>query len=107
IREHFCLEGMNSSSAKTFRDKYRMAEAASRIGVLVPEFVPLIIPADIEAFMQRVPPPWIIKPRSDVSAIGIRKVHNAAEVWQLVGGMNERENLRERASYYLLARFVP
>jgi biotin carboxylase len=106
IREHFCLPGMNSSTAKTFRDKYRMAEAARRAGVLVPEFVPLINSGDIAAFMERVPPPWIIKPRSDVSAIGIRKVDDAAAVWQLVGEMNEREHLRERASYYLLARFV-
>ena len=57
--------------------------------------------------MERVPPPWIIKPRSDVSAIGIRKVNDAAEVWCIIGEMNERENLRERASYYLFAQFIP
>src|SRR2546426_6295149 len=37
IREHFCLPGMSSSTAKTFRDKYRMAEAAKATGVVVPE----------------------------------------------------------------------
>jgi biotin carboxylase len=107
IREHFCLPGMSSSTAKTFRDKYRMAEAAQAAGVCLPEFVPLINPDDLRDFMERVPPPWIIKPRSDVSAIGIRKVSDAAEVWRVIGEMNERENLRERASYYLLARFIP
>jgi hypothetical protein len=56
--------------------------------------------------MERVPPPWIVKPRSDVSAIGIRKVNEPEEVWSLIAEMNERENLRERASYYLLAQFV-
>src|SRR5687767_9582087 len=56
--------------------------------------------------MSRVPPPWIIKPRSDVSAIGIKKIESADEVWQTFAEMNERENLRERGSYYLLARFV-
>jgi biotin carboxylase len=107
IREHFCLPGMSSSTAKTFRDKYRMAEAAKAAGVVLPEFVPLINPDDLRDFMERVPPPWIIKPRSDVSAIGIRKVNDTAEVWRIIGEMNERENLRERASYYLLARFIP
>jgi biotin carboxylase len=107
IREHFCLPGMNSSTAKTFRDKYRMAETARAAGVVLPEFVPLINPDDAREFMERVPPPWIIKPRSDVSAIGIRKVNDAAEVWAITGEMNERENLRERASYYLLAQFIP
>jgi biotin carboxylase len=106
IREHFCLPGMGSSIARTFRDKYRMAEAARTAGLVLPEFVPLISPDEVKGFMERVPSPWIIKPRSDVSAIGIRKVNEAAEVWRIVDEMNERENLRERASYYLLAQFV-
>src|ERR1044071_7197692 len=33
VREHFCLPGMSSSNAKTFRDKYRMAVAARSAGV--------------------------------------------------------------------------
>ncbi|MGH9931174.1 MAG: ATP-grasp domain-containing protein [Pyrinomonadaceae bacterium] len=106
IREHFCLPGMSSSTAKTFRDKFRMAEAARAAGILLPEFVPLINTDEVREFMERVPPPWIIKPRSDVSAIGIRKANEPEEVWSLIGEMNERENLRERASYYLLAQFV-
>ena len=107
IREHFCLPGMLSSTAKTFRDKFRMAENAKVAGIDVPEFVPLINPDDIREFMERVPPPWIIKPRSDVSAIGIRKVNDPEVVWRAVDELNERENLRERASYYLLAQFIP
>jgi biotin carboxylase len=106
IREHFCLPGMSSSTSKTFRDKFRMAEAAKAAGINVPDFVPLINSDDIGAFMERIPPPWIIKPRSDVSAIGIRKVEDATEVWRTVDELNERENLRERASYYLLAQFI-
>ncbi|HEY8185723.1 MAG TPA: ATP-grasp domain-containing protein [Pyrinomonadaceae bacterium] len=106
IREHFCLPGMSSSVSKTFRDKYRMAEAAKAAGVVHPKFVPLINPDDVREFMESVPPPWIIKPRSDVSAIGIRKVNEAAEVWRIIDEMNAREELRERASYYLLAQFV-
>lgn len=106
IREHFCLPGMDSSTAKTFRDKYRMAEAAKSAGVVLPEFVPLLNPDDVRDFMDRVPPPWIIKPRSDVSAIGIRVVNEAAEVWSIIGEMNERENLSARASYYVVAQFI-
>lgn len=106
IREHFCLPGMSSSTSKTFRDKFRMAQAARTAGINVPDFVPLINSDDICAFMERVPPPWIIKPRSDVSAIGIRKVEDEKEVWRVVDELNERDNLRERASYYLLAQFI-
>ncbi len=107
IREHFQLPGMDASTAKGFRDKLSMAATAKEAGVDVPDFVPLINPDEIREFMERLPPPWIIKPRSDVSAIGIRKVETAEEVWQTLEEMNERENLRERGSYYFLARFVP
>ena len=106
IREHFCLPGMSSSTAKTFRDKFRMARAARAGGILLPDFVPLINGDEVRDFMERVPPPWIIKPRSDVSAIGIRKVEEPAEVWSITGEMNDRENLRERSSYYVLAQFI-
>jgi biotin carboxylase len=83
-----------------------MAVTASNAGLDVPPFVPLINPEEINAFMDRVPPPWIIKPRSDVSAIGIRKVQDSAEVLRVIEEMNQRESLRERASYYLLAQFI-
>src|SRR5215213_3504731 len=106
MREHLCLPGLSSSRAKVFRDKLSMAVHAERAGLNVPEFVPLINPEEVKAFMQRGPGPWIIKPRSDVSAIGIRKLDNANDVMRAMDEMNERENLRERASYYLLARFV-
>ncbi|MEP6570185.1 MAG: ATP-grasp domain-containing protein [Acidobacteriota bacterium] len=106
IREHFCLPGMSNSAAKTFRDKYRMAQAAKAAGIVLPDFVPLINIDEVREFMERVPPPWIVKPRSDASAIGIRKVNEPDEVWSLIGELNERENLHERASYYLLAQFV-
>ncbi len=107
VREHFQLGGMNSSVAKGFRDKLSMATNAAATGLDVPQFVPLINADEINAFMDRVPGPWIIKPRSDVSAIGIRKVDKREEVFSIFEEMNGRENLRERGSYYLLAQFVP
>jgi biotin carboxylase len=106
MREHLCLPGLSSSGAKVFRDKLSMAVHSRRAGIYVPEFVPLVNLEEVDEFMQRVPGPWVIKPRSDVSAIGIRKVSEPEEVRRAMHEMNERENLRERASYYVLARFV-
>lgn len=106
IREHLCLPGMSSSRAKTFRDKMAMAVAAISAGLDVPPFVPLINREEIAKFMARVPKPWILKPRSDVSAIGIRKISDPDEVWRTIDEMNERPSLRERSSYYLLAKFI-
>jgi biotin carboxylase len=106
MREHLCLPGLSSSDAKVFRDKLSMAVHSQRAGIDVPDFVLLVNIEEVDEFMQRVPGPWVIKPRSDVSAIGIRKVSEPEEVRRAMSEMNERQNLRERASYYLLARFV-
>ena len=106
MREHLCLPDLSSSGAKVFRDKLSMAVHSRRAGIDVPDFVPLVNVEEVDEFMRRVPGPWVIKPRSDVSAIGIRKVSEPEEVRRAMLEMNERENLRERASYYVLARFV-
>ncbi|HEY3581903.1 MAG TPA: ATP-grasp domain-containing protein [Pyrinomonadaceae bacterium] len=107
MREHLCLSGLSSSRAKIFRDKLSMAVYSQRAGINVPEFVQLLNNEAVDAYMKRVPGPWVIKPRSDVSAIGIKKVEQPNEVWGTMEEMNARQNLRERASYYVLARFIP
>jgi len=106
MREHLCLPGLSSSGAKIFRDKLSMAVHSQRAGIRVPEFVQLLNQEEVHEYMERVPGPWVIKPRSDVSAIGIKKVEQPDEVWRAIEEMNARENLRERASYYVLARFI-
>jgi len=106
IRQHLDLPGMSVSVAQRFRDKLLMAVIAFQAGVKVPDFVPLINHAEIREFMERVTPPWVIKPRSDVSAIGIRKVDEPDEVWQSIAELDNRERLRERSGHHLLARFI-
>jgi biotin carboxylase len=106
VREHFGMPGLSSSKARVFRDKFAMAVQSKRAGIDAPDSVPLINPDEVREFMERIPSPWLIKPRSDVSAIGIRKVEDPSEVWSVIDELNGRENLNERASYYLLARFV-
>lgn len=107
VREHFCLPGMSSTTAKVFRDKLAMSIKAAEAGIKVPDFVALINHDDVREFMDRVPAPWVIKPRSDVSAIGIRKAQNVQEVWRAIDGLDARERLSERSYRHLLARFVP
>src|SRR2546426_5152454 len=106
-REHLCMPGMSSSTAKTFRDKLAMSVKAHHAGINVPDFVPAINRGEISAYLDRVPGPWVLKPRSDVSAIGIRKLDSVEEVWAVIDELNQRDSLRERASYHLISRFVP
>jgi carbamoylphosphate synthase large subunit len=105
-REHLCMPGMSSSTAKMFRDKLSMTIRAHHAGLTVPDFVPVINNDDVAEYLNRVPGPWVLKPRSDVSAIGIRKIENGSDVWSAIEELNHRESLRERASYHLLSRFI-
>jgi biotin carboxylase len=107
IREHLCLPGMTSAQARVFRDKLSMRVRASEAGIRVPDFVHVLNYERLHEFMQRVPPPWVLKPRSDVSAMGIKKMHDSEQVWRAIDELDARERLQERSSFYLLERFVP
>jgi len=106
IREHLCLPGMSSTTARLFRDKLAMSVKARSAEINVPDFVPLLNYDEIRQYMERVPPPWVIKPRADVSAIGIRRVQEPEEVWRAIDEMDARERLRERSPHYLLSKFI-
>ncbi len=107
IREHLCLPGMTSAEARIFRDKLSMRVRAQAAGIPVPDFVHVLNYERLHEFMQRVPPPWVLKPRSDVSAMGIKKMHDSEQVWRMIDELDSRPGLQEKSSYYLLERFVP
>lgn len=107
IREHLRLPGMTSSHARVFRDKLAMRCVALGAGIPVPDFVHVLNYDDLRAFMARVPPPWVMKPRAEVSALGIKKMERDEDVWRTIDQLDLRESLRERSSYYLLERYVP
>ncbi len=101
IREHLRLPGMGESSTRFFRDKLAMRVRAREAGVRVPEFTSVFHYDDIRAFLASVPAPWLLKPRTNASAIGIHKFTDAADLWPLL------DSLGDRQSHYLLERFVP
>ncbi|HYO91840.1 MAG TPA: ATP-grasp domain-containing protein [Pyrinomonadaceae bacterium] len=107
IREHLCLPGMTSAQARIFRDKLSMRVRAHEASIPVPDFVHVLNYERLHDFMQSVPLPWVLKPRSDVSAMGIKKMHNSEQVWRAIDELDARERLNEKSSYYLLERFVP
>lgn len=101
LREHLRIPGMGDTTARHFRDKLAMRVKARDHGVLVPEFVHALNHARIQEFTERVAPPWVLKPRSEASAVGIKKVKEAAELWPLL------EELGDRQSFYLIEQFIP
>jgi biotin carboxylase len=101
LREHLRLPGMGETTVRFFRDKLAMRMKAQESGVPVPEFVHVLNHGRIQRFMDRVPPPWVLKPRSMAGAIGIKKIHSQEELWPII------ESLGDLQSHYLLEQFVP
>jgi carbamoylphosphate synthase large subunit len=103
LREHFRLThtGHGGSAARLFRDKLAMRQTAREIGVRIPDFCPLFHHADVRDFLARVPGPWLVKPRSEASAAGIRKLHTADEVWRRI------DELGDARSAHLIEEMVP
>ncbi|MGH9900620.1 MAG: ATP-grasp domain-containing protein, partial [Pyrinomonadaceae bacterium] len=106
VREHLRLNGMDSTTARLFRDKLAMRARAQEEGILVPDFVHVLNYDALREFMNRVPTPWVMKPRSDVSAIGIKKLSEAEQVWRAIDALDAREALHEQSSFFLLERFI-
>jgi biotin carboxylase len=101
LREHLRLPGIGVSRARLVRDKLAMRVAAHTAGVLAPEFVHILNYERIAQFTRTVPPPWVLKPRMEVSAIGISRVERDADLWPHI------EALGDRQSHFLLERYVP
>ncbi len=101
LREHLRVPGMGDTTARYFRDKLAMRTKARDEGLLVPEFIHVLNYDRLREFMQRVPPPWVLKPRSMAGSMGIKKIHSADEFWAAL------ELLGDQQSFYLLEQYVP
>ena len=105
-REHLQLGGMSSSHALRFRDKLSMRNIAHAAGIACPEFTGVFNQDEINAFLDRVPSPWIVKPRFEVSAFGIRKCETKEHVWQVLKDLDKRNNWRDHPSQFVLEKFI-
>jgi biotin carboxylase len=101
LREHLRVPGMGLTTMRYFRDKLAMRMKALGRDVRVPDFVPVVNHDDIRYYLEHVPGPWVLKPRQEASAIGIRKIHAAQELWPVL------EQLGDKQSGFLLEKFLP
>jgi len=101
LREHLRIPGMGLTAVRYFRDKLAMRARAQEAGMLVPEFIHVLNHDNLREFMTRVPGPWLLKPRSQASGIGMKKIHAQEELWPWL------DQLGDQQSFYLLEQFVP
>ncbi len=101
LREHLRVPGMGDTTARYFRDKLAMRMRAKEIGINAPDFVHILNYNDIKDFLRKVEPPYVLKPRMQAGAIGIKKIHSPAELWDVL------DKLGDDQSFYLLEQFIP
>lgn len=101
LREHLRLPGIGLTTIRHFRDKLAMRAQAREAGVLVPEFIHVLNYDDLREFMNRVPGPWLLKPRSQASGIGMKKINKQEELWPWL------DQLGDQQSEFLLEQFIP
>ena len=101
LREHMRLPGLGQTVTRFFRDKLAMRTQAKSAGIAVPEFTGVFNYDDLRAFMQEVPGPWLLKPRTSASAIGIKPISHGEELWPMLDALGDLQ------SHYVLERFIP
>jgi biotin carboxylase len=74
---------------------------AQDVGLTVPPFVHVLHHERVHAFMADVPAPWLLKPRAEAAAMGIKQIRQADELWPWI------EQLGDRQSHFLLEHYVP
>jgi len=101
IREHMRLTGMGVTTTAFYRDKLAMRTGARDLGFRVPEFCRVFNYDELRAYMAAVPGPWLLKPRTSASALGIRKIQDPEHLWHTLNELGDRQ------SHFVLERFVP
>jgi phosphoribosylaminoimidazole carboxylase (NCAIR synthetase) len=100
LREHLRVPGMGETTMRYFRDKLAMRMKAQEDGIAVPEFVHILNHDEINAYLNRVPGPWILKPRMEAASFGIQKINHPNELWKKL------DELGDKQSNYLLEKFT-
>jgi biotin carboxylase len=100
IREHLRIPGMGETTTRFFRDKLAMRMKAMEAGLNVPDFVHLLNDDKVRQFVERVPPPWVLKPRMMAGAIGIKILNSLDEL------RAADHSLGDQRSFYLVERYV-
>ena len=101
LREYLHVPGMGQTTARGFRDKLAMRSRARAAGIPCPDFIHTANDKALTDWTSTVPAPWVLKPRAQAAAIGIRKLGSIEQLWSTLAALGDA-----RADY-VLERFVP
>jgi biotin carboxylase len=100
LREHMRIPGMGTTTAGCYRDKLAMRVIARAFGYPVPEFCRVLNYDELREYVRRVRPPWLLRPRAEASAVGIRRIDDQEQLWRVL------DDLGDLQSHHILDEFV-
>ncbi len=101
VRETFRISGMGQTTHRYFRDKLAMRQQAKDHKILCPSFTPIFNDEILREFIAENPAPWVLKPRSEASATGIKKITDDPQLWEVI------DSLGKNRFQFLLESFKP
>ncbi len=101
LREEFRIDGMGQTTARHFFDKLAMRMISKQAGIRIPGFCSLFNDDEIHEFFKNNEGPWLVKPRMDAGALGIRKLLSEEDFWRW------SEEAGDKRHKYLVEQFKP
>ena len=96
LREHLRVPGMGITTAGYYRDLLAMRVSARDSGFAIPAFCRVLNYDELRVFIERVPGPWLLRPRAPHGAGHDLAVESPEQLWHVL------DELGDQQSYYVL-----
>jgi hypothetical protein len=100
LREHLRIPGMGVTTAGYFSDRLAARLKAAKIGMAVPAFTSVANYEELRQFMQAVPSPWLLTPRTSSCDSESLPLRDSEEVWRALDALGDYQ------SGFLLAQSI-
>lgn len=92
LREHLRIPGMGVTTARYFSDRLAARVKATHMGIAVPAFTSVANYDDLRHFMQAVPGPWLLIPRSGSCNAESWKLAESEQVWRALDALGDDQS---------------
>ncbi|HTU51735.1 MAG TPA: hypothetical protein VMF56_14170 [Acidobacteriaceae bacterium] len=92
LREHLRIPGMGVTTACYFSDKLAARLKAAHMGMTVPAFMSVANYDELRQFMETVPSPWLLTPRSASCGPESRQLNETEQVWRALDALGDDQS---------------
>lgn len=92
LREHLRIPGMGGTTACYFSDRLAARLKAAQVGLAVPAFTSVANYDELHQFMQAIPAPWLLTPRSESWGSANRPFHESEQVWRALDQLGDLQS---------------